>query len=132
PGRVPSAPGSIIGREDDLAAVRRLLDRGDTRLVTVTGVGGCGKTRLAVELARIKQEEGDTPVVFVDLSGLRSPTLVLPTIAAALGVKAANDELIDAVASVMAGRNMLIVIDNFEHVLDSAGAVAEILAATDG
>lgn len=128
---IPHAPSAIIGRELELRTVRGLLDRDDTRMVTITGSGGSGKTRLAVEVGTALHRDGRR-VVFVELAGLRSAALVLPTIAAALGVKDAGDrELVDAVASVMAGQSAIVIIDNFEHVIDAAPDLAAILSATD-
>ena len=129
--RLPIAPSSIIGREDELRELRLMFERDDTRLVSVTGAGGSGKTRLVLELATTLRDELGWPVAWVDLTGLRTASVVLPTIASGLGVKdAADGELVDAIATVMASRQMLLVIDNFEHVLEAAPVLADILAVT--
>ena len=130
---VPNPPSAIIGRDLELVALTELMSRDDTRMVTISGSGGSGKTRLAVELATHLREGLGWRVVFADLTGLRSSALVLPTIAATLGVQDAGDRsLIEAIASVMQGDALLLVIDNFEHVIDTAGDLAEILSATSG
>ena len=130
--RLPSPPSALIGRADELELLGKMLAQDDVRLVSITGAGGSGKTRLALELAARCRDQLGSRVAFVDLSGLRSSALVLPTIAAALGVKDAGEgDLVDAIASVMADASMLLVIDNFEHVMDAAPHLAEILSVTD-
>ncbi len=128
---LPSAPSSIIGRELELATIDELIQRRDTRLVTITGPGGSGKTRLSVELAGHLRDQLGWKVCFVDLTGVRSSSLVLPTIARALGIRELGESpLIDAIASVMQDRAALLVVDNFEHVIDAAGDLSDILAVT--
>lgn len=128
---LPLASSALIGRDVEVQAVLTLLDRDDVRLVTLTGPGGSGKTRLAVELAQLARDHRGQQVCFVDLTGLRSPDLVLPTIAAALGVRDAGDRsIIDAIGLVVADASRLLVVDNFEHVMPAAGPLAEILAVT--
>ncbi len=130
---LPLAPSALIGRDVEVQAVLALLDRDDVRLVTLTGPGGSGKTRLAVELAQLTRDHRGQPVCFADLTGLRSPDLVLPTIAAALGVRDAGDRsIIDAIGMVLADASRLLVVDNFEHVMPAAAQLAEILAVTHG
>ncbi len=130
---LPNAPSPIIGRDLELRTLEEMIERGDTRLVTITGSGGSGKTRLAIELASRLQERLDGRTAFVDLTGLRSSSLVLQSIAARLGIKdAGGRSLIDAIASVLRDEQVLLVIDNFEHVIDAAADIAEILSVTDG
>lgn len=127
---LPHAPTPLLGRELEVQALVELLRRGDVRLVTITGPGGSGKTRLALELSDVLTDLGER-VCFIDLTGLRSAELVLPTIASALGIREGGDRsLVDAIRMVLAGTSRLLVIDNFEHVMDAAPCVAEILSVT--
>ena len=128
---LPLAASALIGRDFEVRAVLSLLDRDDVRLVTLTGPGGSGKTRLALELAQITREQRGQQVCFVDLTGLRSSDLVLSSIAAGLGVRDAGDRsIIDAIGMVLADASRLLVIDNFEHVMPAAAQLADILAVT--
>jgi predicted ATPase len=129
---VPHAPSPIVGREVELRALAEMLDRDGTRMVTITGPGGSGKTRLAIELAERFRREG-APVTFVDLTGLRTADPVLTTIANALGVRDAGDRsIIEAIGLVLGNTTRLIVVDNFEHVMGAAACLAEILSVTSG
>ena len=99
--------------------------------MTLTGPGGSGKTRLALELAQITRDQRGQQVCFVDLTGLRSSDLVLSSIAAGLGVRDAGDRsIIDAIGMVLSDASRLLVIDNFEHVMPAAAQLADILAVT--
>ena len=129
---VPRPPAGLIGRQVELQTLRELIVRDDTRLVTITGAGGSGKTRLAVELATALGDDLGWQVRWVDLTRIRSSGLVLQTIAAALGIKDPGEvTLIEAIASVMRGKASLLVIDNFEHVIETAAELGEILAVTE-
>ena len=124
---LPIALTSFIGREREVAAVRRLLDQ--ARLVTLTGPGGVGKTRLALHVAAIAESFVDG-VVVVALDSLTAPEQVLPAIAEALGVAQETDApLAERLMDVLQGRRLLLVLDNFEHVLTAALVVAELLGA---
>ena len=126
---LPTPPSPLIGREDEIADVTGRL-RGDERLVTVTGPGGSGKTRLAIEVAAGLVPEFGNGVFFVDLAPLSRPEQVLSAIARVLAVREdTNERLADTLARDLADRQLLLVLDNFEHVLDAAPQIAGLLAA---
>jgi predicted ATPase/DNA-binding CsgD family transcriptional regulator len=123
---LPSPLTALIGREAEVQAVVGLL--ASHRLVTLTGPGGVGKTRLAIEAARTASPSFPDGVTFVDLSALRAADLVLPAIARALGAHvAAGQSLDDALAASIGGRRQLLVLDNFEQVVDASPAIAALL-----
>ncbi|HEX8650105.1 MAG TPA: protein kinase [Pyrinomonadaceae bacterium] len=121
----------LVGREHETAEVVEMLRRADVRLVTLTGVGGTGKTRLARAVARAMLREFDDGVFFVELAAITDPALVASAIAQALGVKEAGaTALKDNLKAYLKERNLLIVLDNFEQVADAAALVAELLASS--
>ncbi|WP_027483236.1 LuxR C-terminal-related transcriptional regulator [Deinococcus pimensis] len=125
---LPAEFSPLIGRERELHDLVRLL-RGGTRLLTLRGPGGVGKTALALRLAHLLQAHFDH-VQFVDLSALREPRQLLPVVAAALLPQERRPS--DAEASVfefITGRRVLLVLDNFEHLLPAATGVADLLTA---
>ena len=114
---VPAPPTSLVGRNDDITELLAIFREGDVRLVTLTGPGGVGKTRLALSVAETTTDEFPDGVCFVDLTPVPTDQHVLPTIAAALGVTAPTDEnLADAVDAFLRSRRLLLVLDNIEHV----------------
>ncbi len=123
---LPAPVSSLVGRDDDLAAVTRLArDRG-VRLVTVTGPGGVGKSRLAQEVAW-RTAGGLDGVASVDLSALRDADDVLPALAAALGSRTIGPDPAEAVAAVISEARWMLVLDSFEHVAGAAGDLAGLL-----
>jgi predicted ATPase/DNA-binding SARP family transcriptional activator len=127
--RLPTLAHPLVGRALDVAGVSALVRTPSTRLVTLTGPGGTGKTRLALEVARELQPDVAGGVVLVDLTPLRDPELVGPTLAHAVGASTEADvDLSERIAAAVAGRETLFVVDNFEHVLDAAPFVARLLA----
>ena len=129
-GGLPHQPGVLVGREAELAAALALLQRPDVRLLTLTGTGGTGKTRLANEVAASLHGKYSSGVYFVDLASLADPQLVVPAIAQALGVRDTGSRpLTQRVHEYLRPRQVLLVLDNFEHLLAAAPDVAAVLAA---
>ena len=125
---VPLTP--LIGRESELADVVGLLQGLDMRLVTLTGPGGVGKTRLALEAAADVAVSVPGGVSFVGLASISDPTFVAPAIAQVLGVRESKDvELTARIAASLQDDYVLLVLDNFEHVVEAAPLVADLLGA---
>ncbi|MEZ5408808.1 MAG: BTAD domain-containing putative transcriptional regulator [Acidimicrobiales bacterium] len=134
-------PGDLtpfVGRSRELAELSALATSGDTRLLTLSGVGGMGKTRLALELARSRLDHFPDGVFAVPLAQLVNPADVAPAIASAVGVPMnAGDPHHGgdprwALVSELRHRRMLLVLDNFEHLLDGVDIVAEVLREAPG
>jgi len=126
---LPSRPNRLVGRERDLEVSQALILRGNVRLVTVTGPPGVGKTRFAIELASTVGPEFDDGAVFVDLAPIRDAGLAVDTIARALGVADHPDRpALQRLQGHLSGRNVLLLLDNFEQVISAAGDVADLLA----
>jgi excisionase family DNA binding protein len=129
PGAIDTAPlpeplSSFIGRDADVAAVLGLLDDPATRLLTLTGPGGIGKTRLSLAVAStIAGNRFPDGIAFVPLADIHTPRMVMPAIAQALGVRPAQ------LRSFLQRKQLLLLLDNFEHVLAAGPEVAALLAA---
>ena len=130
--RLPAETSTFVGRTHELAELRSLLD--GTRLLTLSGTGGAGKTRLALELAREVEQQYASGAVVVELAAVSDPRLVAAAVAAALDLRALPDqELVDALVDFLAPRTFLLVVDNCEHVLGtSATLVDRLLRAAPG
>ncbi|MGO8947704.1 MAG: tetratricopeptide repeat protein [Ktedonobacterales bacterium] len=126
---LPIQPTVLLGREEQLAALRGLLGRVDVRLVTVTGTGGIGKTRFALQVAAEVVEDFADGVWFVRLSRLVDPDLVLPTIAQTLGLEEVSGQPVArTLQEHLRERQLLLVLDNFEQLVAAAPELSELLA----
>ena len=124
---LPESPTALVGRREELEGLRALL-RGGTRLVTLTGAGGSGKTRLALEVAREQASSYANGAALVELAPLGDPALTVPTIAAALGVaELPGKPLLESLVAALQPRELLLVLDNAEHVRDAAPAFVELV-----
>ncbi|MGD9894260.1 MAG: helix-turn-helix domain-containing protein [Dehalococcoidia bacterium] len=124
---LPATMNRLVGRERAIAEVVQLMQ--SERLITLTGPGGVGKTRLAIEAARTACTGVEDRVHFVSLGGLHDPALVSTAIAQAVGVvDAAGKSVIESLIGSLQGRSMLLILDNFEHLLGAAADVMQLLA----
>ena len=128
PGSLPAPPNPLIGRERELDALGTLLGRRDVRLLVLTGAGGSGKTRLALEAARNAAGSFANGAFLVELAPLRDPELVVPTIAQALDLADAGESApLDTLADALRTRELLLVVDNAEHLRAAAPLFAELI-----
>ncbi len=130
PHNLPVQPTSLVGREREVATVCELLRRQEVRLVTLTGPGGIGKTRLGLQVAAELSEPFVDGMFFVDLASLSDPALVVPTIAQRLGIwEGTGQSLLERLKEGLHQKQALLLLDNFEQVLSAAVQVADLLTA---
>jgi predicted ATPase len=130
PAELPVSLTPLIGREREVAVVAGLLQRPDVRLVTLTGPGGVGKTRLAIAVASVLESTFADGVAFVSLAAVREPNVILPAIGQALGIRDGGDQPLAArLSDALHVHDFLLLLDNFEHLLAAAPVIAELLAA---
>ena len=127
---LPLALSSFVGRERELESVLQML--GSHRVVTLTGPGGSGKTRLAIEAGTVVRAAGELEVAFVNLTPVRAAELVGAAIANACRLRVRPDLAVTSLAAQLAGRRVLLVLDNVEHVLGAVPDVAALLASAPG
>jgi predicted ATPase/class 3 adenylate cyclase len=131
PNNLPTPLTSFVGREREMAEGRRLL--GSTRLLTLTGPGGTGKTRLSLQIAAASADDFPDGVYFVPLASIVDPRLVLTSIAHELGVTLAGQRpALEALVEHLGEKRVLLVLDNFEQILEAAADVAELLRKAAG
>lgn len=119
--------GTVIGRDIEIASLRDTLAR--NRLTTIVGAGGIGKTTVAVAVAHLFEDEGDGSVTFVDLARVASEEFVTSSLAAALGVSSDGHDSLHAIASILARRKAVLLLDTCEHVLNVVAHICDVLLA---
>ena len=123
-GNLPQPPGTIVGREREIASHRLLLRAGETRLLTLTGPGGVGKTRLALEIAAGMGETYPDGVWFVDLAAVRDAAAIVPQIGGVIGARQSfGGDALREVAAALGGRATLLILDNLEQALPASAGV---------
>ncbi len=133
PNNLPVSPTAFIGRDKQLAAVTEILHQPGTHLVTLTGPGGTGKTRLGLEVARATLQQFPDGVHFVDLAPIRDPALVATTTAHVLGIREGGGRpSLEKLKDYLSDKQMLLFFDNFEQIVEAAPVVAELLASSPG
>jgi predicted ATPase/class 3 adenylate cyclase/Tfp pilus assembly protein PilF len=130
PNNLPAQTTPFIGREKEIRAIKEQLSNAQLRLLTLSGVGGAGKTRLALQAAADMVDDFEHGVFFVPLATLSDPALVLQTIAQAFDVReTAGRQLKEQLKNHLREKQILLVLDNFEQVIDAAPLVSDLLTA---
>jgi predicted ATPase/class 3 adenylate cyclase len=126
---LPLQPTPLIGREKEVSEVCQQLSRPEVRLLTLTGAGGTGKTRLGLQAGAELTQQFEDGVFFVSLAAIRDPQLVVGAVAGTLGVKEAGGQpLLQSLEDYLGEKRMLLLVDNFEQVLEAAPVVTELLS----
>src|SRR5262249_10892814 len=121
---LPNQTTSFVGREDDIAQVQQRL--GESRLLTITGAGGCGKTRLALKVGEQLLDQFRDGVWLIDLAPISEPSLIWHLMATVLGVREDPARAVaDTVVDYVRGRSSLIILDNCEHLVDACAAAVD-------
>jgi len=125
---LPALLSSLLGREQETATLHNLLTQADVRLVTITGPGGVGKTSLALRVAHEIRDAFKDGVFFISLAPISDSTLIIPTIAQALGTtESPNRLLLDSLKDFLRNKHMLLLLDNFEQIVSAAPLLTELL-----
>jgi predicted ATPase/DNA-binding XRE family transcriptional regulator len=128
--QVRSPPNQIIGREQDIARLTRMIRDSNIQLVSITGPGGVGKTRVALEAAERLASKFQDGIYFIDLTPFRTSESVIPAVADHLGLRINRVSNLPArIASHLQRRELLLIVDNFEHLLDAAPDIAQLVSA---
>jgi predicted ATPase/transcriptional regulator with XRE-family HTH domain len=129
-GDLPVSPTSFVGREDDVEAVRSLLQRADVRLLTITGPAGIGKTRLSLQVVAGVEADFANGVWFVNLAPVRDLEAVIPAIAVSLHVReVAGRPLLVSLKDYLGSKQILLLLDNFEQIIHAAPLLTDLLAS---
>jgi predicted ATPase/DNA-binding CsgD family transcriptional regulator len=130
---LPASLTPLLGREQETARVSQLLSRPEVRLVTITGPGGVGKTSLALHVSHELRDYFAEGVFFISLAPISDPTLVIPTVAQTLSLPESPSRLLlDSLKEYLQGRQVLLVLDNFEQIIAAAPLLTELLSACAG
>jgi predicted ATPase len=129
---LPSIPDILIGREKNIEEIIAMLKEPTTHLVTLTGPGGIGKTRLSIETAKRLQHTFRDGVAYVPLAPVRDASLVAEAICYTLGIKVSGGNILDSLKLFLQDKNFLLVLDNFEQIIEAASIIDDILYAAPG
>src|SRR5262245_17193581 len=126
---LPHQTTSFIGRQTEIGEIGRLLDSPTCQLLTLVGPGGIGKTRLAIEVAREQQQKFPDGVWFVSLAPLTAPDQIATAIVNALNIQVGGQPLLEEILKFLQNSQLLLILDNFEHLLAGVNLIESILTA---